>query len=270
MWADFCTREGNARFRKVQLLTPQLVWDYISGGLKFNTWLGHAAGLDSSIAEARKKIVEDVDNAVKMWVDGGRDSGAFAAAVAEHLQMPNDVMRYLSYRGGFPANAALTVKGFRDEIQVFLKNYGDFGVIRVLRNVSPGEARDENCCLVLRTLPYTECAASPNDWLLGELRFSDSAARDRAEDCVAAAADAVNEFLAQQLRSASWQFVQKYCRDAFINAKTASQKPDGTLDEAAAEQLTALLREALPPGAVDGGAAQTAGGASGAAEAPVF
>ena len=259
---EFVTLAGNQRFKVVQLLAPQLVWDFIHGGLQFNCWLGSSAAPGLSAAAAREKVVADVDEAVRLWVREGRSSVAFAVAIAEHLDMPDDVQRYLSYRGAVPPNAALPVKSFRDEMQEFLRQHAgsNYGVIHVRRNATP-YAVEATYRLLLRTAPYTaDTAPSKTDWLLGELAFATKAERDRAQlGGAAAAAAIVNTFLVRQPEGADWRAVQKRCQEAFEDAKEQSMRADGGFDAPAVERLAELLSEALLPGAPDDAEAVSGG-----------
>ena len=246
---DFRDKKGNERFRNVQLLAPQLVWDFLRGGLGFNVWLGRVTP-GQNPANARDKVVRNVEEAVTQWVKEGKSSVAFAVAVAEHLDMPSDVRRYLSYRGAVPAHAALPMKSFRDEMQEYLERASNFGYIYVRRNAAPEQLETE-CRLLLRTSPWDEAAGeSETNWLLGELLFRSKHERDEAQLSGArAAADAVNAYLARKadrdLEKGALIEFQERCKDAFRTAKSQAVKADGTFDAEAVDTLAQTLAESL-------------------------
>ncbi len=225
---DFRNREGNAMFNEVQLLAPQLVWDYIRGGLAFNCWFGRSEP-GMSAAQAREKIVETIRGVQVCWEANGGNSAGFARAIVQHLEMPEDVQVSLGSRGAVPPSAALHIKQLRDNFATIGLRNADacFGVIEVRTNLNP-EVLETELRLLFRTVAYMGGAAKQTEWLLGELPFTSLEERDLAKHSSALEiAHVVNAHLDSMEPSMPWAQVQKLCMDAFEDAKREAQPAGG-------------------------------------------
>jgi hypothetical protein len=224
---EFHNREGNAMFKTVQLLAPQLVWDYIRGGLAFNCWFGRTAP-GVSAKEARNKIVQDVADAERCWTQNGGNSVGFAEAIAAHLQMPDEVRRSLATRGAVPPNAAQHIKNFRDHMATLQQRNSRFGVIVVRQNLSPLIA-ETGLRLLFRTVAVGE-EPTDTEWQLGELPFKSREEHDLAKHGAALdLARVVNAYLAREEHAtAYWKDVQRLCKDAFEECREEAQPSEGS------------------------------------------
>lgn len=253
---DFRNREGNAMFKEVQLLAPELVWDYIRGGLAFNCWFGRSEP-GMSAAEARDKIVQTIRGAQVCWEANGGNSAGFARAVVAHLEMPEDVQVFLRSRGAVPPSAALHIKLLRDHFAtVGLRNANaSFGVIEVRTYLDP-EAREAEVRLLFRTVAFTGGAAKQTEWLLGELPFASLEERDLAKHSGALEiARVVNTHLDSVEPDKPWAEVQERCMDAFEDAKSEAQPAGGgKFTQDATKDLARRLERRLLPAADDASA----------------
>jgi hypothetical protein len=241
---DFRDRKGNEMFQTVQLLAPQLVWDYIKGGLAFNCWFGRAAPGETA-SQARDNIVRKIAAAEVCWKQNGGNSVGFVEAVAAHLDMPDLVKCGLAARGAVPPNAADHIKKFRNHMATLQLRSSRFGVIEVRPNLTPLSAETE-LRLLFRTVGFLgDGPPTADEWLLGELPFTSREQHNLAKHGAALdVARVVNAFLAAS-KEDDWEVVHEFCIGAFNLSCAEAQPQEGGFTVADTRELARCLERRL-------------------------